>query len=87
MQGVSQGMRVEGCSQICMGLLITLEFLGALPCVPGSLKDKRGNLTTVTERNVFFNCLKSDTFFPRSFITRLRNPMLFFFCIVKAKSA
>lgn len=78
MQGVSQGMRVEGCSQICTGLLMTLKFLGALPYVSGTLKDKRGNPTKATERNVFFNCLKSDTFLPRSFITRPRNPMLFF---------
>lgn len=71
-------MRVGGCSQICAGLLMTLEFLGALPYVPDTLKDKRGNPARAAERNVFFNRLKSDTFLPRSFITRRRNPILFF---------
>ena len=86
MQGVSQGMRVEGCSQICTGLLMTLKFLGALPYVSGTLKDKRGNPTKAAERNVFFNRLKSDTFLPRNFHHQAQESNAFL-CIVQAKPA
>ena len=86
MQGVRQGMKWKGCSQICMDLLMTLEFLGVFPYVPGSLTDKRGHPTKAAERNIFQNSLKYAIFLTRSFIIGPRNPVIFF-VIVKAKLA